>query len=42
MRAQLCRLVGFVVAGKGDGSCIVVCKEASKLSSFFMKFFKGN
>jgi hypothetical protein len=42
MRAQWCQLVGFVVAGKGDGSCVVVCKEASNLSIFFMKFFKDN
>ena len=32
-------LVGFVVAGKGDGSGLV-CKEASKLSNFSRSFSK--
>lgn len=33
-------LVGFVVAGKGDGSGLLVCKEASKLSNFSRGFSK--
>lgn len=33
-------LVGFVVAGKGDGSGLLVCKEASKLSNFSRSFSK--